>query len=145
VVGVGVKVDVTAGVDVLEAVGGTVAVGVRVAVGVEVGGRVGVAVGEGVKVGACVDVAVGAVEGVAAGNDGSFLLHPLSKSSRISRRHPVFIGGWFGAKRDRFILFIPVAKHYTLSMCKALTYPRYNLVNRWIRVIGRRKYYKFQL
>jgi hypothetical protein len=135
-VGVGVMVEVKAGVGVLVAVGGTVGVGVLVAVGVlvgvevGVGGRVGVLVGDGVKVGASVGMAVGMLEGVAA---GSFPLHPLSKSNRISRGHPVLKDRGNRAKRDRFILFIPLATHYTPSRCRALACPRYSLVNRMIR------------
>jgi hypothetical protein len=138
-VGVGVIVEVKAGVGVLVAVGGTVGVGVLVAVGmlvavaVGVGGRVGVKVGDGAKVGASVGMAVGMEEGVAATSNGSFPLHPLSKNSVISKRHPVLMGRYRGEKRDRFILFNPVAVHYTPSMCRALTYPRYSLVNRLIR------------
>jgi len=128
VVGVGVKVEVTAGVGVLVAVGGTVAVGVRVAVEVGVGGGVWVMVGNGVKVGASVAVDVGKAEGVAARINASFPLHPLSKSRKISRRHAVLIDRCDGAKRDRFILFIPIAVHYTPQGAEHCPYLRYSLV-----------------
>jgi hypothetical protein len=131
VVGVGVKVAVTAGVGVRVAVGGTVAVGVSVAVGVGVGGRVGVEVGRGVDVGASVDTTVGSVEGVVAVSKDGLPLHPLTKNSKIRTRQAVFLDRSNVAELVCISLFIPVGRHYTPPRWRALSYSRYSLVNRF--------------